>query len=61
MDMRSDIVEIQAAKAVIEKELHTLLLQLHSSQLQMQALRGMEVDSEDIKRKLVSWEQSLIF
>ncbi|XP_067676025.1 Golgi-associated PDZ and coiled-coil motif-containing protein-like [Haliotis asinina] len=52
VDMRSDIVEIQAAKAVIEKELHTLLLQLHSSQLQMQALRGMEVDSEDIKRKL---------
>ena len=54
MDMRSDAVELRSARAAVEKELHTLLLQLHSSQLEMHKLRGLEVDSAEIKKKLVS-------
>ncbi|CAG5115204.1 unnamed protein product, partial [Candidula unifasciata] len=52
VDMRSDIIELQAAKAVVEQEMHTLLLQLHSSQLEVQESRGLEVDSQEIKKKL---------
>lgn len=52
--MRSDLIELQSAKSAIEKELHTLLLQLHASQLEVHELRGLEVDSQEIKRKLVS-------
>ncbi|KAK0056645.1 Golgi-associated PDZ and coiled-coil motif-containing protein [Biomphalaria pfeifferi] len=52
VDMRSDMIELQAAKALTEKELHTLLLQLHSSQLEVHELRGLEVDSQEIKKKL---------
>lgn len=53
MDLRSDMIELQASKAVLEQELHTLLLQLHSSQLEVHELRGLEVDSQEIKKKLV--------
>ncbi|XP_050391130.1 Golgi-associated PDZ and coiled-coil motif-containing protein [Patella vulgata] len=52
VDMRSDIVEIQSAKAVVEKELHNMLLQLHASQLQFHSSKGIDVDSNDIKKKL---------
>ncbi|CAL1535299.1 unnamed protein product [Lymnaea stagnalis] len=52
VDMRSDMIEVQAAKTVVERELHTLLLQLHSSQLEVHELRGLEVDSQEIKKKL---------
>ncbi|XP_059139989.1 Golgi-associated PDZ and coiled-coil motif-containing protein-like [Physella acuta] len=52
VDLRSEIIEVQAAKSVLEKELHTLLLQLHSSQLEVHELRGLEVDSQEIKKKL---------
>ncbi|BFZ10075.1 hypothetical protein BsWGS_13114 [Bradybaena similaris] len=54
LDMRSDRIELQAGKSVVEKELHTLLLQLHSSQLEVHELRGLDVDSQDIKKKLES-------
>ncbi|CAG5124289.1 unnamed protein product, partial [Candidula unifasciata] len=54
LDMRSDRIELQAAKAVAEQELHTLLLQLHSSQLEVHELRGLDVDSQEIKKKLES-------
>lgn len=54
LDMRSELVEERAAKEALQSELHTMLLQLHSTQLQIHALRGIEVDSADIKRKLVS-------
>ena len=52
--MKQDVVETHAAKSVIEKELHNMLMQLHSLQLQIQAQKGIEVDSEAIKKKLVS-------
>ncbi|RUS83776.1 hypothetical protein EGW08_008434, partial [Elysia chlorotica] len=52
VDMRSDAVELRSARAAMEKEVHTLLLQLHSSQLEMHKLRGLEVDSAEIKKKL---------
>ncbi|XP_025098830.1 Golgi-associated PDZ and coiled-coil motif-containing protein-like [Pomacea canaliculata] len=54
LDMRSELVEERAAKEALQSELHTMLLQLHSTQLQIHALRGIEVDSADIKRKLES-------
>ena len=52
--MRSELVEERAAKDALQAELHTMLLQLHSTQLQMHEVKGLEVDSNDIKRKLVS-------
>lgn len=47
-------MEERAAKDALQAELHTMLLQLHSTQLQMHEVKGLEVDSNDIKRKLVS-------
>ena len=52
--MRTDILELESSKATIEKELHTLLLQLHASQLEQHQLRGIEINSDEIKKKLVS-------
>ena len=55
IDLRSDLHEVRATKSVMEKEVNTLVLQLHASQLQLhQAKSGQEGDSEAIKRKLVS-------
>ena len=51
--MKQDVIETHATKSVIEKELHNMLMQLHSLQLQIQAQKGVEVDSEAIKKKLV--------
>ena len=56
--MKQDVIETHAAKSVIEKELHNMLMQLHSLQLQIQAQKGIEVDSEAIKKKLVPFFQS---
>ena len=53
VDMRSDMVEVRAAKEHIEKELHNVLLQLHSNQLQQLAEKGVEEDSTTIKKKVV--------
>ena len=55
--MKQDVIETHAAKSVIEKELHNMLMQLHSLQLQIQAQKGVEVDSEAIKKKLVSQDK----
>ncbi|KAK3089179.1 hypothetical protein FSP39_001532 [Pinctada imbricata] len=52
VDMRSDVVELRAAKEHVEQELHNVLLQLHSTQLQLQAEKGVEVDSTAIKKKV---------
>ncbi|KAL5010551.1 hypothetical protein ScPMuIL_012856 [Solemya velum] len=52
VDMKSDVVNVQATKAVVEKELHNVLLQLHAAQLQLQAQKGVDVDSESIKKKM---------
>ncbi|XP_005104705.1 Golgi-associated PDZ and coiled-coil motif-containing protein [Aplysia californica] len=52
--MRTDILDLQSSKETVEKELHTLLLQLHASQLELHELRGLEVDSQEIKKKLES-------
>ncbi|XP_053396755.1 Golgi-associated PDZ and coiled-coil motif-containing protein-like [Mercenaria mercenaria] len=52
LDLKQENVEVTAAKAVLEKELHNMLMQLHSTQLQLQASKGVEVDSESIKKKL---------
>lgn len=60
IDMKQDVIETHAAKSVIEKELHNMLMQLHSLQLQIQAQKGIEVDSEAIKKKLVGFILSLL-
>lgn len=54
-------MEERAAKDALQAELHTMLLQLHSTQLQMHEVKGLEVDSNDIKRKLVSVVADTIF
>ena len=53
LDLKEETTSMQAAKSVLEKELHNMLMQLHASQLQIQASKGIEVDSEAIKKKLV--------
>ena len=55
--MKQDVIETHAAKSVIEKELHNMLMQLHSLQLQIQAQKGVEFDSEAIKKKLVGLDE----
>lgn len=52
VDLKSELTETQAEKAVLEKEVHDQLLQLHSVQLQLHAKTGQSVDSGTIKAKL---------
>ncbi|XP_048769401.1 Golgi-associated PDZ and coiled-coil motif-containing protein-like isoform X2 [Ostrea edulis] len=52
VDMRADLVEMRTAKEHAERELHNVLLQLHSTQLQIQSQKGVEVDSTTIQRKV---------
>lgn len=56
VDLKSELTETQAEKAVLEKEVHDQLLQLHAVQLQLHAKTGQSVDSGAIKAKLVSME-----
>ncbi|KAL4649131.1 Golgi-associated PDZ and coiled-coil motif-containing protein isoform X1 [Arapaima gigas] len=52
VDLKSELTAVQAAKAVVEKEVHDQLLQLHALQLQLNAKAGQTVDSGSIKAKL---------
>ncbi|XP_074902931.1 Golgi-associated PDZ and coiled-coil motif-containing protein isoform X1 [Buteo buteo] len=52
VDLKSELTETQAEKAVLEKEVHDQLLQLHAVQLQLHAKTGQSVDSGAIKAKL---------
>ncbi|XP_040522584.1 Golgi-associated PDZ and coiled-coil motif-containing protein isoform X2 [Gallus gallus] len=52
VDLKSELTETQAEKAVLEKEVHDQLLQLHAVQLQLHAQTGQNVDSGAIKAKL---------
>ena len=54
VDLKSELTDVQAEKAVVEKEVHDQLLQLHAVQLQLHAKTGQDVDSGSIKAKLVS-------
>lgn len=64
VDLKSELTETQAEKAVLEKEVHDQLLQLHAVQLQLHAQTGQNVDSGAIKAKLVSmvaWMEDCAF
>ncbi|GLG93991.1 Golgi-associated PDZ and coiled-coil motif-containing protein [Gryllus bimaculatus] len=52
--LRAEVVEAKATRASLEQELHTLLLQLHASQLQHTAGAGpaLEPQAERIRRRL---------
>ncbi|GCC25946.1 Golgi-associated PDZ and coiled-coil motif-containing protein isoform X2 [Chiloscyllium punctatum] len=52
LDLKSELIDTQAEKAVLEKEVHDQLLQLHAVQLQLHAKTGQNVDSSSIKAKL---------
>ncbi|OCT80305.1 Golgi-associated PDZ and coiled-coil motif-containing protein isoform X3 [Xenopus laevis] len=52
LDMKSELTEVQAEKAVLDKEVHDQLLQLHAVQLQLHSKTGQNVDSGAIKAKL---------
>uniref|UniRef100_A0ABM5G7D7 Golgi-associated PDZ and coiled-coil motif-containing protein isoform X1 n=1 Tax=Pogona vitticeps TaxID=103695 RepID=A0ABM5G7D7_9SAUR len=52
VDLKSELTETRAEKAVLEKEVHDQLLQLHAIQLQLHAKTGQNVDSGAIKAKL---------
>uniref|UniRef100_A0A672PUE5 Golgi-associated PDZ and coiled-coil motif-containing protein n=1 Tax=Sinocyclocheilus grahami TaxID=75366 RepID=A0A672PUE5_SINGR len=59
VDLRSELTDVQAEKAVVEKEVHEQLLQLHAMQLKLQAKGGQAVDSDSIKDRMVSTEKEL--
>ncbi|XP_040206238.1 Golgi-associated PDZ and coiled-coil motif-containing protein isoform X4 [Rana temporaria] len=52
LDFKSELTEVQAEKAVLEREVHDQLLQLHAVQLQLHSKTGQNVDSGAIKAKL---------
>uniref|UniRef100_A0A8C4QPH0 Golgi-associated PDZ and coiled-coil motif-containing protein n=1 Tax=Eptatretus burgeri TaxID=7764 RepID=A0A8C4QPH0_EPTBU len=52
VDLRVDLSEARGAKTVLEKELHSQLLQLHAVQLQLHSQTGLDTDSNVIKAKL---------
>uniref|UniRef100_A0A9J8B0I4 Golgi-associated PDZ and coiled-coil motif containing n=1 Tax=Cyprinus carpio carpio TaxID=630221 RepID=A0A9J8B0I4_CYPCA len=52
VDLRSELTDVQAEKAVVEKEVHEQLLQLHAMQLKLQAKGGQAVDSDSIKDRM---------
>uniref|UniRef100_A0A4W3HB07 Uncharacterized protein n=1 Tax=Callorhinchus milii TaxID=7868 RepID=A0A4W3HB07_CALMI len=53
LDLKSELIDTQAERVVLEKEVHDQLLQLHAVQLQLHAKTGQNVDSTAIKAKLV--------
>ncbi|XP_030578187.1 Golgi-associated PDZ and coiled-coil motif-containing protein isoform X2 [Archocentrus centrarchus] len=52
VDLRSELTEAKAARAVAEREVHDLLLQLHALQLQLHVKQGQAEESDTIKDKL---------
>ncbi|XP_030054406.1 Golgi-associated PDZ and coiled-coil motif-containing protein isoform X2 [Microcaecilia unicolor] len=53
VDLKSELTEAQAEKAVLDKEVHDQLLRLHAIKLQIHAISGQSVDSGVIKAKMV--------
>lgn len=53
-------MEMRAAKEHTEQELHNVLLQLHSTQLQIQSQKGVEVDSSTIQKKVVGLNEKKV-
>ncbi|EDO46649.1 predicted protein [Nematostella vectensis] len=52
--LRHDVVEEQATKRVLEKEVNNLLLQLHAVQLQLHTTSGTHLESDNIRSKLLN-------
>ncbi|XP_057209652.1 Golgi-associated PDZ and coiled-coil motif-containing protein isoform X1 [Triplophysa rosa] len=52
VDLRSELTDVQAEKAVVEEEVHEQLLQLHAMQLKLQAKAGQTVDSDSIMDRM---------
>ncbi|XP_034018679.1 Golgi-associated PDZ and coiled-coil motif-containing protein-like [Thalassophryne amazonica] len=52
VDLRSELTEAQAERAVVEREVHDQLLQLHALQLQLHAQQDQTEDSDSIKARL---------
>ena len=58
VDLRSELTDEQAERAVVEREVHDQLLQLHALQLQLHVKQGTTEDSDSIKEKLVGTTES---
>lgn len=52
VDLRSELTDVQAEKAVVEEVVHEQLLQLHAMQLKLQAKGGQAVESDSIKDRM---------
>ncbi|CAG5950652.1 unnamed protein product [Menidia menidia] len=52
VDLRSELTEAKGERAVVEREVHDLLLQLHALQLQLRVKQGQAEDSDTIKDRL---------
>ncbi|XP_051511127.1 Golgi-associated PDZ and coiled-coil motif-containing protein-like isoform X2 [Myxocyprinus asiaticus] len=57
VDLRSELIDVQAEKAVVEEVVHEQLLQLHAIQLKLQAKAGQTVDTDSIKDRMVGTTQ----
>ena len=63
LNMRTDLCEVQASKAVLESEVHRQLLNVHSAQLELATVqRGSQQspDSQEIMRRLVRTNHQLV-
>lgn len=61
MDLRSELTEAKAERAVVEREVHDQLLQIHALQLQLHAKQGQDEDSDTIKDRLVGQKMNKYF
>ncbi|XP_053300824.1 Golgi-associated PDZ and coiled-coil motif-containing protein isoform X1 [Pleuronectes platessa] len=52
VDLRSELTEAKGERAVVEREVHDQLLQLHALQLQLHTKKGQAEDSDTIKDRL---------
>lgn len=53
VDLRSELTDAKAERAVVERVVHDQLLQLHALQLQLHNKQGQTPDSDSIKDRLV--------
>jgi hypothetical protein len=55
IDLRSDLLESRTLNVTLEKEIQSLTVQLHASQLQLAAASGQDVCADDALKKMASY------
>jgi len=55
IDLRSDLLESRAQNITLEKEIQSLVAQLHACQLQLTATSGQDVCADEVLKKKASY------